>query len=154
MLNFCNMLKIVRTLTNVTSSLYCFVHSHSQGAYLLSDGTTALHLICPKFLNIHNVCGCRNEILCKPTFTTASIFFIQTHFFCVDALTTPNATSKWCSQIKWRTIPAASILALCCSKMFTISVWPCRAAAVRAVSPNCNAFPKHNSKASAKYGSH
>ena len=154
MLNFCNMLKIVRTLTNVTSPLYCFVHSHSQEAYLLSDGTTALHLIYPKLLNIHNACGCIHEILCNPTFTTGSISFIQMHFLVVDGMTTPNSASKWCSQIKWRTMPAASILALCCSRMFTISVRPCRAAAVRAVSPSCNAFPKHNSKASAKYGSH
>ena len=60
-------------------------------------------LIYPKFLNIHNVCGCKHEILCNPTFTTASISFIQMHFFVVDALTTPNSASKWCSQNKWHT---------------------------------------------------
>ena len=148
-------MKIVRTLTNVTSSLYYFVHSHSQGAYLLSYGTTALHSTSPKCLNIHNVCWLH-------TWNT-----MQSHSHnCIHILHTNAFLCCWCTdhtQLCFKMMftkqmaypmPAASILALCCSRIFTIAVWPCRAAAIRAVSPFCNAFPRHSSKASAKYGSH
>lgn len=142
----CNTLKIVWTLPNVTSSLYYFVHSHCWGSYLFSYGTTdpAFHMSQrPKhsqsfWLQAYNSMQSHIHKCINILHTDACL--------CCWCPTTPNSASKWCSWINWRTKSAASILASCCTGMFTISVCPSHTATIRAVTPFCNACQQCNSK--------